>query len=208
MRRNRQEHPPRRDRSCPTLTACRNRRRRLPLLLAVTIVFLVGCGTDETSNREPSQSVQTEALASDRFALSIPEEWDGRVYRRPDPVSPGPVAQAANFKLPANDDDVASEASEVIPEDGVVLVIMEYEEIPSDGKGDFFLAREQPLGVSRDDIVPTFEGVVDDHAFISYPFSLDGRSFDVRIEFGVREPSEELIQQVSDVLASFELRTR
>jgi hypothetical protein len=83
---------------------------------------------------------------------------------------------------------------------------MEYEDIRSDGTG-FFQDGQLPLMIGRDHLVDTFEGIPPDHGFIHSPFSFRRRTFDLRIQFGVRSPSGRLLDQVNDVLATFEPRS-
>jgi hypothetical protein len=62
-------------------------------------------------------------LAAHGIALELPAGWDGRIWTRP---GGGPVLHAANVALPAADGDFATRATDALPADGVVVVLVDY----------------------------------------------------------------------------------
>jgi hypothetical protein len=62
-------------------------------------------------------------LAAHGIALELPAGWDGRIWTR---AGGGPVVHAANVALPAVDGDFATRATEALPADGVVVVLVDY----------------------------------------------------------------------------------
>jgi hypothetical protein len=62
-------------------------------------------------------------LAAHGIALELPAGWDGRIWTRP---GGGPVLHAANVALPAADGDFATRATDALPADGVVVVLVAY----------------------------------------------------------------------------------
>jgi len=62
-------------------------------------------------------------LAAHGIALELPAGWDGRIWTR---AGGGPVVHAANVALPAADGDFATRATEALPADGVVVVLVDY----------------------------------------------------------------------------------
>jgi hypothetical protein len=62
-------------------------------------------------------------LAAHGIALELPPGWDGRIWTRP---GGGPVLHAANVALPAADGDFATRATDALPADGVVVVLVAY----------------------------------------------------------------------------------
>jgi hypothetical protein len=74
-------------------------------------------------------------LAAHGIALELPTGWDGRIWMR---SGGGPVVHAANVALPAADGDFATGATEGLPADGVVVVLVDYG--PADAGSALFAA--------------------------------------------------------------------
>lgn len=62
-------------------------------------------------------------LAAHGIALDLPQGWDGRIRLR---EGGGPVVHAANIPLPPDDGDFATLATQALPADGVVVVLVDY----------------------------------------------------------------------------------
>jgi hypothetical protein len=63
-------------------------------------------------------------LAAHGIALDLPQGWDGRIWSREG--GGGPVVHAANIPLPPSDGDFATLATQSLPADGVVVVLVDY----------------------------------------------------------------------------------
>jgi hypothetical protein len=74
-------------------------------------------------------------LAAHGIALELPAGWDGRIQAR---SGGGPVVHAANIALPAADGDFATRATDGLPADGVVVVLVDYG--PGDAGSPLFAA--------------------------------------------------------------------
>jgi hypothetical protein len=88
-------------------------------------------------------------LAAHGIALELPAGWDGRIWTR----SGGrPVVHAANVALPAADGDFATRATEALPADGVVVVLVDYG--PGDAGAPLFAA-PAPDGIDPGELSPS-----------------------------------------------------
>jgi hypothetical protein len=87
-------------------------------------------------------------LAAHGIALELPTGWDGRIWTRP---GGGPVAHAANIALPPADGDFATRATETLPADGVVVVLVDYG--PGDA-GTALFAAPAPARVDPAELSP------------------------------------------------------
>jgi hypothetical protein len=61
-------------------------------------------------------------LEAHGIALDLPQGWDGRIWSR---AGGGPVVHAANIPLPPDDGDFATLATQSLPADGVVVVLVD-----------------------------------------------------------------------------------
>jgi hypothetical protein len=62
-------------------------------------------------------------LEAHGIALDLPQGWDGRIRSR---TGGGPVVHAANIPLPPDDGDFATLATQSLPADGVVVVLVDF----------------------------------------------------------------------------------
>jgi hypothetical protein len=62
-------------------------------------------------------------LQAHGIAVELPQGWDGRIWTR---EGGGPVVHAANIPLPPSDGDFATLATQSLPADGVVVVLVDY----------------------------------------------------------------------------------
>lgn len=67
------------------------------------------------------------------LTMDLPTGWEGRIYQRPEAT---PILHAANFGLPPVDGDFASGAVGAMPEDGVLIVLAQYQ-LSLSGQGLF-----------------------------------------------------------------------
>jgi hypothetical protein len=88
-------------------------------------------------------------LAAHGIALELPTSWDGRIWARP---GGGPVVHAANIALPPADGDFATRATEALPADGVVVVLVDYG--PGDA-GTALFAAPAPARIDPAELSPS-----------------------------------------------------
>ena len=75
------------------------------------------------------------ALSAHGIRVDLPPGWEGRIYRRPD-VGARPVVHAASIPLVPGDGDFATATAALMPIDGALVVLCEYEPALA-GKGMF-----------------------------------------------------------------------
>jgi hypothetical protein len=171
--------------------------------LALVIAALgAGCGP-AAEGVDRSRRNDVTSLEGLGLRLLLPAGWSGRVYMRPYPW-PGPItAQAGNFALPPDDDDRGTKAREVMPRDGILLLVSE--RVPGCCGG----ARVEtlPPRVTRGDF-ELFEGVPTDHAAAVVHVRGGDRVFGVTAEFATREPSDAALRDANAVLATLEIGNR
>lgn len=86
-------------------------------------------------------------LAGHGIEVDLPPGWDGRTYRRPDG---DPTLHAGNFPLPAEDGDFGSGALATMADDGVFVVLTEYD--PAGAGTGLFARRGLPLPLRAPDL--------------------------------------------------------
>jgi hypothetical protein len=139
--------------------------------------------------------------------LRIPEEWDGRAMGPPGTMF-GPVLQASNRPLLGPEDDDLTTATRQALEPGqVALVLIDYTETRArlghqPGEDEDFPVEDLPISIREADFQPSFEGVDASHDFARRTFGVNGRSFDLWVQFGEKPAPEALVAQVNEVLAT------
>jgi len=187
--------------------------RRWVVAAAVAAVVLAGIGLPlvvlsglfgaDRSDPRPSGSTVTGYGLS----LELPAGWEGGVTG-PLGSDYGPFLQAANRPLPPPESDPFATATrrELAPDD-VTLVLIEYtknlaERGREPGENGNFPVVELPISIREGDFQPSFEGVSDLHDFARRTFTINGRSFDLWVEFGQKPAPGSLVSAVDEVLAT------
>jgi hypothetical protein len=187
--------------------------RRWVVAAAVAAVVLAGMGLPlamlsglfgpDRSDPRPTGSTVTGYGLS----LELPGGWEGGVAG-PRGSDYGPFLQAANRPLGPPEDDPFATATrrELAPED-VALVLIEYTESLAErglepGENGNFPVVEPPISIREGDFQPSFEGVSDLHDFARRTFTINGRSFDLWVEFGQKPAPGGLVSVVDEVLAT------
>ena len=78
--------------------------------------------------RAPAAGGGHVSLAAHGIRVGLPPGWEGRIYRRPD-VAAQPVVHAANVALAPDDGDFATRTAELMPVDGALIVMVEYDPV-------------------------------------------------------------------------------
>jgi hypothetical protein len=139
------------------------------------------------------------------LTVQLPTGWSGRIYNeQPGGSAPAGYVQAANFRLPANDDDVGTAAAATMKPHDVLIILLE-----SLGDGGLdFNPLGSPLVITRADFGPATEGVPSDHALARTFVSAAGRRFVVSVQFGSRAVSDDQLTRVNDVLSTLRIQPR
>jgi len=136
-------------------------------------------------------------LAAHGIALELPAGWDGRIWTR---SGGGPVVHAANVALPAADGDFATRATEALPPDGVVVVLVDYG--PGDAGTPLFAApapaRIDPGELSPSTLLRRRPGQRGLQRF----FTAAGRAMCLYVVVGSRAHAPDLAAGVSRVLGT------
>jgi hypothetical protein len=155
---------------------------------------------------EPDRTV----ISGSGLHLRIPEDWDGRALG-PQGTMFGPVLQASNRPLLGPEDDDLTTATRKALEPGqVALVLIDYTETRARlghqaGDDDEFPVEDLPISIRAADFQPSFEGVDSSHDFARRTFGVNGRSFDLWVEFGEKPAPEALVAQVNEILATLQV---
>jgi hypothetical protein len=142
--------------------------------------------------------------------LDLPPGWEGLVS---EPQLPdfGPILQAANGPLVSGDQDpFATLTRKDMGPGQVALVLIEYTEVRASlgrqpGENGTFEVEEPPIAIRGEDFQPSFEGVSPQHDFARRTFTINGRSFDLWVEFGEKPAPPMLLDRVNDVLTTLEV---
>jgi hypothetical protein len=167
--------------------------------VAVPLALVSGLGEDRTLAPGGARQIAGYGLRVD-----LPEGWDGRI-RGPAGVSFGPHLHAANFELPEPDDDVASAARGGMNEGQVTIVVIDVTTaLARDVRGpqDRYEPIELPVSIRAEDFTDRVEAVDPDHASARRQFSVEGRSLEVRVEFGTDPAPDPLVAEANTVLST------
>lgn len=161
---------------------------RIPIVkwLPGISVFLLLGGTAAEASDGPVR------IARYGLSVTVPARWYGRIYERAGGL---PILHAANFRLPANDDDFATKGTLRMGSQGIFIILLE-----SNTK-DFKNAR-LPIQIRRADLLPRFKGVPPSHGFAQRRFSTRNRRFSLWVEFGQRKPSDAMLSRANVVLGT------
>ena len=139
-------------------------------------------------------------LAAHGIAMDLPAGWDGRIWAR---AGGGPVVHAANIPLPASDGDFATRATDRLPGDGVVVVLVEY--AASEAGTPLFSApvpaRVDPAELSSATLLRRRPGQRGLQRF----FTVAGRAMCLYVVVGSAAHASDLAAGVSDILATLQV---
>jgi hypothetical protein len=125
-------------------------------------------------------------------SVTVPGRWHGRIYER---VGGLPILHAANFRLPAHDDDFATKGTLRMGSQGIFIILLE-----SHTKN--FKHARLPIQIRRADFLPRFKGVPPSHAFAQRRFTTRNRRFSLWVEFGQSKPSHPMLSRANVVLGT------
>jgi hypothetical protein len=171
--------------------------------MGVPLALLSGLGGGDQGVRPGGSTVTDYGLS-----LELPAGWEGGVAG-PRGSDFGPFLQAANRPLaPAESDPFATTTRRELAPDDVTLVFIEYTDSLAErgrepGENGNFPVEELPISIREGDFQPSFEGVSDLHDFARRTFTVNGRSFDLWVEFGQKPAAGDLVTAVNEVLATF-----
>jgi hypothetical protein len=177
--------------------------------IALPLIGISGLQRDGASPRRTSPAEVT-TLDEGGIQLTVPPGWHGRADFLPGYTRK--IFQAATLPLPPLSDDEATTSRSLIGPDDVLIVIVEHQD-PCGGPDPMFPRIPGPLTVEARDFesphdvcdppLPALRDVSEDHALARKTFELEGRLFDLRVEFGTRLAPEGLLAQVNEILGSF-----
>jgi hypothetical protein len=136
-------------------------------------------------------------LAAHGIALDLPQGWDGRIWMR---AGGGPVVHAANIPLPPDDGDFATLASQSLPADGVVVVLIDFGTADA---GTPLYANPAPTGVEAAELQPqTLLRRLPGQRGLQRFFTSGGRAMCLYVVVGSAAHAADLAAAVSGVLAT------
>jgi hypothetical protein len=164
------------------------------VVLAAAAVFVFGVAACGTAADRVGRDESGRRLAGLGIAVELPGGWHGRIVLG----STGrPVLHAANYLLPANDDDVGSVAQSIIGSRGHAYLNVQ-ELGPADG------ASALPVSFGRDDFgAPPEDGRGSFATAARREVLASGRAYRVTVTSGSDErPSPDLVAEVNAILAA------
>ncbi len=136
-------------------------------------------------------------LAAHGIALDLPRGWDGRIWTR---EGGGPVVHAANIALPPADGDFATLATQTLPVDGVVVVLVDYGAADA---GAPLYANAAPARIDAAELHPqTLLRRRPGQRGLQRFFTSGGRAMCLYVVVGSAAHAADLSAAVSDVLAT------
>jgi hypothetical protein len=171
-------------------------------LLAPLVALLDIGGTD---HRVPSAG-ETTTVSSGGVSIDVPAGWEGSFFDVPG-FSEG-VLIISNRQLPSAVSDAATEVRMPLDSGDALVWMVEYsalcppcdEFVPADAPPP--LTTEALTGYDvTSDVLPRIEPI-SDHSSSRFLFTTEGRFFDLRIEFGSRQPTEEALAALNRILSS------
>jgi hypothetical protein len=144
--------------------------------------------------------VTTTAIDDFGIRMDLPEEWHGILFS----WGALPVVHAAT--VPVLDLYDGTSARDVLGPDDLLLVL---------SQNDAYAARYEqvslPIEIRSEDVCPMCE-ILDNgtspppgHSLFYRSFAVDGRQFDLFVEFGTEAPSAEQVSQLNGVLATLQI---
>jgi hypothetical protein len=142
-------------------------------------------------------------LAAHGISLDLPQAWDGRIWTR---EGGGPVVHAANIPLPADDGDFATLATQSLPVDGVVVVLVDYGTADA---GTPLYAAPAPVRIDPGELQPqTLLRRRPGQRGLQRFFTAGGRAMCLYVVVGSAAHAVDLAAAVSGVLASLRVTDR
>ena len=136
-------------------------------------------------------------LAAHGIALDLPQGWDGRIWAR---EGGGPVVHAANIPLPPSDGDFATLATQSLPADGVVVVLVDF---GTAAAGTPLYANPAPARIDAGELRPqTLLRRRPGQRGVQRFFTSSGRAMCLYVVVGSAAHAADLAAAVSGVLAS------
>jgi hypothetical protein len=140
-------------------------------------------------------------LEAHGVAATLQPGWDGAITRRDGAL---PVLHAASFPLPAVDGDFATTATSVMPPDGVVVTLVEYE--PALAGTGLFAPEGLPGPFTAADFSSaTLLRRMPNQVGAQRFFSSNGRAFCLYVVLGSAAQAPKLATAASGLVASLEL---
>jgi hypothetical protein len=137
------------------------------------------------------------------ISLELPQGWDGRIWSR---EGGGPVVHAANIPLPPSDGDFATLATQSLPGDGVVVVLVDYG--PADAGTPLF-RNAAPTRIDPGELQPqTLLRRRPGQRGLQRFFTSAGRAMCLYVVVGSAAHAADLSAAVSDVLATLRVTGR
>lgn len=181
------------------------------LLLTAIIVPLVALSGLFGASRPQGQlsGAEPTILQEGGIRMTVPDGWHGRAdflsgYTRK-------IFQVATFPLPPLSDAEATSTRALIGPDDVLIVMVEHHD-PCGGSDPMFPRVIGPVSIEVRDFesphdvcdppLPALRDVPADHALARKTFELEGRLFDLRVEFGTRPAPDARVAEVNEILNS------
>jgi hypothetical protein len=137
-------------------------------------------------------------LSAYGIEVDLPAGWDGRIYRRP---AGDPTLHAGNFSLPVEDGDFGSRALATMADDGVFIVLTEYDS--ADAERGLFARRGLPLPLRPSALDPNaLQRRLPGQLGVQRFFTESGRAWCLYVVVGSRPNPAELLQMANGLLAS------
>ena len=168
-------------------------RIRLTWLLAGIGIALVGMAVYFKAIR-----ADTVTLKGSGLSITLPSAWDGRAYENTAGLR---VLQAASFPLAPNDDDVGNRTVRSLGSRDIFISAFYWPDWPPKGGSGKNTALALPISIGRSDF-GGFEGQVVP-SMAQRVGEVGGKLVQVRVCFGTRTPSKELIAQANALLRTF-----
>jgi len=137
-------------------------------------------------------------VAGHGIGVDVPRGWEGRITRHPDAPA---TLHAASFPLPAGDSDFATGAVAHMPDDGVLVVVTEYER---ELAGTALFAEQglpqrlEPEAIRSESLLRRLPG----QAGVQRFFTHAGRAFCLYVVVGSSPSRRELVARANAVLRS------
>jgi hypothetical protein len=173
---------------------------RVLAFLAIMIVGGLAAGHASARNtHETAGQGLRVTIARHGLRITIPGGWHGRIYQRRAGL---PILQAGNFRLPENDDDVGTKATKRMRRASIFISLLEA------CPGSPFPHVRLPVRIRRSDFLPMFEGVPRSHAFARRLLTVNGRKFQLWLQFGRRPAVASALQHANDVIETLGIDAR
>ncbi len=182
------------------------RRRALAALAAAAVLAVAGCadGGPAGSTAGETATAPSRPIAMLGLRAVLPAGWEGRIFRSGGRA----VLHAASFPLPATpEDDLAGESVERIPEDGVLIALVE---MGRDVLGSVLYANEGVPEIAPAQIAAgVASGPIPERAGgVQRFFTAAGRPFMLYVAVGTAADAEALAGEADAVLETLRIARR